>query len=335
MNRLILAVLFVFSIAAPSCSDENTGEETNNVSVLNTPAFAGISDSIRRSPNNVELLLIRATRLSQNNYHKAATDDYKKAYELSGDEGIAMEYASNLLLSNNTTKAKQVLEEGSRKFPDNTEFSRRLAEIHAQTGNNEAALTEYNKILQSDSLNFEALYDKGTLLARLKDTAGAIQALERSFAVLPINLTGMALANIYIAKKDPRTVEICDIILKRDSAQLLTEPVYMKGIYYNEVNQHEKAIAQFDECIRRDWKMTDAYIEKGIIYFEQKNIKEALKVFNMAATVSNTDADVYFWIGRCHEQQGNRAEAILNYKRALALDDTFVEAKDALRRLNS
>ena len=57
-------------------------------------------------------------------------------------------------------------------------------------------------------------------------------------------------------------------------------------------------MAQFDEVIRRDWKMTDAYIEKGIILYEQKQYDEALKVFNLTVTVSNTDADGYYWLGR-------------------------------------
>ena len=80
--------------------------------------------------------------------------------------------------------------------------------------------------------------------------------------------------------------------------------------------------------------MTEAYIEKGIIFFERKNYDTALKTFSMAATVSNTDADAYYWMGRCYEATGKTDDAITNYRRALALDTEFTEAKAALRRLN-
>lgn len=329
----LAALAICIHLAACSDSDQKTAEEASKA-ILHSPAFAGITDSIEKDPNDVRLLLTRATRLSQHNFHRAATADYKKAYELTGDPALGLDYTSNLLLTNDVKEAMAVLQEGNKKFPDNTEFSRRLAEIYLQRGDAKKALAEFDTILARDSSNFEAWYDKGTLFLRQQDTTRAVEALERSFSLMPINHTGMALANIYVARKDPRALEISDFILERDTAGVQTDPVFMKGIYYTETGDYDKAIAQFDECIRRDWKMTDAYIEKGIIFYERKQLDEALKVFELASTVSNTDADVYYWMGRCYEAKGNTEEAITNYRRALALDDTFTEAKVALRRLN-
>jgi len=169
----------------------------------------------------------------------------------------------------------------------------------------------------------------------MKDTANAIKALEKSFALMPINYSGMALASIYVAKKNPRVIDISNIILSRDTQHIQTEPIYMKGVYYADIKKYDSAMAQFDEVIRRDWKMTDAYIEKGIILYERKQYDEALKVFNLTVTVSNTDADGYYWLGRTYEATGNIQDAIANYERAVALDRTFTEARTALRRLNS
>jgi tetratricopeptide (TPR) repeat protein len=238
-------------------------------------------------------------------------------------------------MTSQVNKAIQLLKEEAQKSSDNTEFSRRLGELYMQTGDNQKALNEYNNIITKDSSNFEAWYDKGTLLLRLKDTSGAINSLETSFSLLPINYSGIALANIYVARKNPRALEVLNVLLSKDSAGIQTEPVYMKGVYYSEMKDYDNALKLFDECIKRDWKMTDAYIEKGIILFERKQYDEALKVFNMAATVSNTDADAYYWMGRCYEATGKKEEAIINYERALSLDKNFSEAKDALHRLNS
>ncbi|MBL7700021.1 MAG: tetratricopeptide repeat protein [Chitinophagaceae bacterium] len=334
MTSKIMVALAVVTLIV-SCSLRDTDSEKNNSSILNSPRFSGITDSINRFPGSAELYVKRALMLSQLNEHDAASADYKKAYELSGDEHVMLDYASNLMLSQNVNKAIQLLEEGIKKFPSNTEFSRRLAEIHLQKGDARDALNEYDKILLADSSNFEAWYDKGLLLAKLKDTAGAIEALEKSFSLVPISYSGMALAGIYVAQKNPRALTICDMILARDTAEMQTEPVFMKGAYFADTKQYDEALKQFDECIKRDWKMTDAYIEKGIILFERRNYDEALKQFTMTTTVSNTDADGYFWLGRCYEMMGKKEEAIANYERALALDDTFTEARAALRRLSS
>jgi tetratricopeptide (TPR) repeat protein len=322
-------------IIISSCGEHDTNAANNHASILQSPPLANLTDSIKRFPDDVELRIRRALILSQMNQHETASEDYRKAWELTGDESIALDLASNLMVSGHLKQAVDLLKEGIKKFPENTEFNRRLAEIYLQEGNTSAASEQYDKMIQTDSTNFEAWYDKGMLLARLKDTANAIKALEKSFAIMPINYSGMALANIYVAKKNPRILDICNIILARDSGNIQTEPVFMKGVYYADQKQYDSALKQFNECIRRDWKMTDAYIEKGIILYERKEYDEALKVFKMTVTVSNTDADGYYWLGRCYEAKGKIEDAIENYERAIALDKTFTEARTALQRLNS
>jgi tetratricopeptide (TPR) repeat protein len=329
--KIVLPLAFMITIMSCGSSDNDAGAVRKNPG--ESPALRGITDSINRFPDNADLRIRRALMLSQMNLHERATQDYRKAWEITGDQHVLLEYASNLLLAQQLPEAVTALEEGRRKFPKNSEFSRRLAEINIQKGNVDDALAQFDNMIVADSTNFEAWYGKGLLLARMKDTARAIDALEKSFSLVPINYTGMALANIYVAQKNPRAIDICNTILSYDSANVQTDPVFMKGVYYADTRQHDSAIKQFDECIRRDWKMTDAYIEKGIILYERKQFNEAIKLFSMTTTVSNTDADGYYWLGRCYETTGKIQDAIENYERAVALDNTFTEARAALRRL--
>jgi tetratricopeptide (TPR) repeat protein len=188
-------------------------------------------------------------------------------------------------------------------------------------------------LLQENSEDFESWYEKGMLLAETGDTVNAIQALERSFVLQPIQLSGLALANLYAETKNPNTLLVCDALLKKDTAGETIDPVFIKGIYYNNIHEPDRAIEQFDECIKRDWKFTEAYIEKGITQFLQKNMDAALKTFELAATVSNTNPDAYYWQGRCYEAIGKKEDALNNYVRALALDKKFVQARQGIERL--
>lgn len=327
----LLAGLAVTSVIA--CNEQEPAGKT--VDILNRAPFKTISDSIRRFPDMPDMYLERAVRLSQHNQLDLATADFKKTWELSQDPGVALEYVSNLLLVNKVPEAMNVLKECAAKFPENSEFNRRLGEVYAEMGNTDAALKQFEDIINKEPENFEAWYDKGNVLAKRKDTAGAIQALERSFALQPINFTGIALANLYIGKKDPKALKVCDYLIARDSSGLQTDAVYAKGIFYSETGKPGLALEQFEECIKRDWKLTDAYIEKGIIFYEQKKLDTALKTFNMSVTVSNTNADGYFWIGRCYEELKDNNKAIENYQRALSLDRTFIEASERIKRLRN
>jgi tetratricopeptide (TPR) repeat protein len=190
-----------------------------------------------------------------------------------------------------------------------------------------AALEDIDQVLRHDSANYEAWLQKGNLLASLRDTIQAIRALEISFAIYPLINTGLTLANLYAETKNERAIGLCNAMLAKDSAQELTDALYIKGIYYSRVNDVPMAVQQYDSCIIRDWKFIDAYIDKGILLYTTGNISEALHTFQLAATVSNTYPDAYFWIGRCLEAQGKIKDAQENYRKAVALDPSFTEAK--------
>lgn len=300
--------------------------------LLSKPPYASITDSIEVAPKDAELYLIRGTRLSQNNLHELASADYEQAWKLTPNENTAQQFISNLMLVDRPAEAVGLLKECINKFPDNTAFRRRLSEVYAQVGEAEAALAEYNALLAKDSLDFESWYEKGSLLVQLKDTAAAIAAMERSYSLQPVNFSGLALANLYANTRNPKAVPLCDALIARDST-FANEATFLKGAYYSDIKQYDLALAQFELCIRRDWKFTDAYIEKGIVQADLKDYEKALETFRMAATVSNTSADAYYWQGRCYEALQQPAKAIENYQRAISLDRGFVEARERLKRL--
>lgn len=327
---LFLLLFGLLSLGFTACSDEKTVEP---VLRLDQPPYAGLTDSIREFPDRPELYLSRALLLSQNNQHETATPDYKKAWELSKDEGVAIEYAANLQLTGDLKTCLGFLQQCQLDFPDNPEFTRRISELYAMAGKRKEAVAEYDKILSRNSTNFMVLYDKGVLLAKIGDTNQAIEVLEKSYSIQPITYTGLALANIYSIRQHPRLIVICDDIIRKDTTGEMVDAVFLKGIYYSDKKDYTRALEQFEECIKRDWKFTDAHIEKGIVYYEKKDFKQALDIFKLAATVSNTNADTYYWIGKCYEALQNDTEAIQYYERAYSLDPEMGEAREALRRL--
>ena len=325
-RRFLLYTAFLLVIIG--CNNTDTPED-----ILSRPPFAGITDSIQRFPSNVDLLLHRGELLSQHDKHELAYLDFKLAWEKQQTEEIAMAYVSNLYLVNRPRQAVTVLEEAIKKFPGNAEFRRRLSEAYIQTGYSTKAMEQYDSILREDSTNFEAWYEKGMLLAEMKDTSGALYAFERSYSLQPLTLNALPLANLYAETKNPKAIALCDELIMKDSAGESLDPIFIKGIFYANTKQYRLAIEQFDECIRKDWKFTDAYLEKGIVLFENKNIDEALQTFKLASTISPRNADTYYWQGRCFEAIGKKEEAMDNYIRAYTLDRSFIEAKQHIDNL--
>lgn len=324
---------FLFIVSAFLFSQCTGGDTPSASAILSKPPYKSLTDSIRDFPDKVELYLSRGLLLSQNNQHQLANPDYLKAWQLQPSEGVALEYASNLLLINKADDAILFLKDCQVKFPATLEFSRRLSEVYAGMGRRKEALAEYEKMIAQDSLDFMAWYEKGLLLQRLEDTAAAISALERSYRIQPLNYSGLALANLYSYQKNPKLLAICDDILSRDSTGEVIDAIFLKGVYYADTKQYNKAMPLLDLCIKIDWKFLDAHLEKGQIWFDQKEYNKALEAYRMAATVTNTNPDAYFWMGRCYEALKDKEQARENYERALSLDKSFYQAEDGLERL--
>jgi tetratricopeptide (TPR) repeat protein len=322
-----LALLLTACGNAPDASPP-PGVETN-------PAFASLNDSIKLYPEDADLYLRRATRLTLANAHEMAYPDFKKAWSLKPSGETALPYAANLQILGKNVERLNLLKAGSSKFPANPQLQRLLGDAYAGSGKRGLALKQYQDMLNRNPADFETWYEQAILQEQMKDTAAAILSLQKAYELQGVATYGLELAHLYAEQKNAKALEICNQILKQDSASALIDPLFIKGIYFSNLKQYQKAIVQFDSCIQRDWKTTDAYLEKGIAWYHLQNYKAAINTFNMAITVSNTDPDAYYWLGRCYEATQNKAEAISNYQKTLSLDKGFTDAKDAIERLQS
>jgi tetratricopeptide (TPR) repeat protein len=328
--------LFFFILVLPfitSCGWFNKPATTGFDEVLNAPPFKELTDSINKEPNNADLLLRRGALLYQNNHQDIAYYDFKKSWQLQPQETTAEGYASNLLSTGRNKEAISLLKECIDKYPLNPDFKRRLAEAYINAKQPKEALSLYNNLLQTDSTNFEAWYEKGMLLTYLQDTTSAITALEQSYQLQPLLQTGMLLANLYAETKNQKVEALCDALQIRDTSAEAVEPMYLKGVYYANTKQYDKALAAFDQCMSKNYRFVEAYIEKAIVLYYQKNYKIALQNLDYAVNINIANPDIYFWKARCLEAEGKKEAAIDNYYDALKFDTGFTEAKKAIGRL--
>ncbi|HLZ88969.1 MAG TPA: tetratricopeptide repeat protein [Puia sp.] len=337
-KRPIVGTLFLVVCCAGLLTmgcNGHSDKKNDQAAVLHHMPYAPLTDSLDQAKGDeaAGLHFRRAELLAHNNLHELAADDYRRSWDLHPDEMTGFRYASTLSIIGQADRAIQVLKECTKKYPANPSFPSMLGELYQQSGKMKDALDIYDELIAKDTGNFEAWYEKGLLLEKARDTAGALLALEKAYSLQPVNTYGLELAHLYAEKRNPAALSICDGILHKDSTHELLDPLFIKGIYYSNINQYKKAIIQFDSCISRDWKFTDAYLEKGIALFEQKQYDTAMSTFLMTVRVSNTYPDGYYWVGRCYEATGHKDQAILYYRQAVALDKDFTEAADRIKKL--
>jgi len=338
MNNSLRTLCLLFCFAGlwiAGCNNNSTSKNDQQTAVLHRQPFLPLTDSLSQSNagDKAGLYFRRGELLARSNLHELALKDYQQSWKLAPEEFTGFRYASTLSILGQTGQAIRLLQDCQQKFPANTSFSSLLGELYQQSGRLTEALSLYDTLLNKDSTNFEIWYEKGLLLEKGKDTTGAIQALAKAYQLQPVNTYALELAHLYAESRNATALTICDNVLRKDSSHELLDPLFIKGIYYSNMTLYKKAIVQFDSCIHRDWKFTDAYLEKGIALYEQKAYDTALSTFQMTIQVSNTYPDAYYWTGRCYEVMDQKDKAILYYRQTLALDKDFTEAAERIKRL--
>lgn len=334
MNRIFFLLLSVTTLLI-ACNSHDTKKDDEQAAILHRPPFAPLTDSLETAKGDLAagLYFRRGELLARSNHHELAANDYRNSWKLDPEERTGFRYASTLSIIGQLAPAVQLLQDCEKRFPGNAAFPSMLADLYQQAGRNKQALDIYDDMLRRDSLNNDAWYEKGLLLEKIQDTPNAINALKKAYALQPVNTYGLELAHLYAESRNPVSLSICDDVLRKDSTHENIDPLFIKGIYYSNTAQYKKAIVQFDSCIGRDWKFTDAYLEKGIALYKQNRYDSAMSTFLMTVKVSDTYPDGYYWVGRCYEATGRKDQAILYYRQALALDKDFTEAADHIKHL--
>lgn len=321
-----LLICFTFISLLFACNNE---EVSPYQATLGNPPYKEITDSIKDDPGNVALYARRGGMLNKNELPELALKDFKKAWELSGEEKYALA-VGNLMLETNPDSSIHFLLQAGQKINSSKLLPLTLAYAYDAKGDINNALTTLDSLLTHHPQELEALLLKNDLLQRKQDTAGAIAVLEKAYSLAPQNKEIINMLSYqYAETNNNKALALADILISLDKEKTSANPYYVKGLYYVNQRQNDKALALFNQALTVDYNYLNAYIEKGKILLAVKKNAEALKTFQLANTISPSFPDAYFWIGKTYESNGDKVQAKEYYNKAYQLDKSFTEAKQA------
>jgi tetratricopeptide (TPR) repeat protein len=329
MTRILL--LFVGFYLLTGC---NSNEDSSPYSeVLAQAPYSSLTDSIKKEPRRDDLYFRRAVLLNRNNFPEPALADFRTAWSIRQDESYAIAI-SNILVDKKPDEAVTFLKDALNSLPKSLFLRLSLARAYNELGKTDEALSVCNAILLEQPDQVNTLMLQTELFQKKGDSSAVLKNLEKSYSLAPLNLeVALKLAYQYAEAKNPKVIPLTDTLIMHDSLHLHADPFYVKGLYYSNTGDKEKAIQFFNETIKRDYNYLNAYIEKGKALLDQQKITAAYKTFGLANTIDPAFADAWFWMAKCQEQMDLKDEAKLNYEKAYSLDKTFTEAKEAADKI--
>lgn len=232
-----------------------------------------------------------------------------------------------------TADVENVLKNSITLFPDSSLLKENLIQYYRDKGNYDSAIAYTDLLLQGDSSNPRLWRIKGTLDFENEDTSGAIHAFEKAVGLRSDRANIISLGTLYAQTKNRLSLSLADTLIAHHAEGPDKEALFIKGLYFNYLGEKQNAIRLFDQCLGQDYTDMPAYREKAIALFDLKKYKEAMAVLDKATTLQNSFEEGYFWKGRCLEKLNRINEAIDFYNTALLYDPEYVEAKEALKRL--
>ena len=222
-----------------------------------------------------------------------------------------------------------------KQHPDSLMLKENLIEAYRDAGYYDSAISIADQEIRKDSGSAYLWNIKASLYFENNDTVNAINSLKHAIDIYPLPDYLVALGTVYAETKNPKSLNIANELLKANKAKSGKDAYFIKGLYYNYVNEPKKAINFLDSCLNLDFTYMYAYREKAIALYTEKKYEDAIKVLKRAVTIQNNFDEGYYWMGKCYEKLNKKEEAKQSYQNALLYDKDFIEARQALNRLDS
>ena len=220
-----------------------------------------------------------------------------------------------------------------KQYPDSLMLIQDLIEIYRNDAAYDSALALTDNSIARDSGNAYLWNMKATLHFENDDTLASIDALEHAVAIYPLPEYLIALGTVYAEVKDRKAMAIADNIATVSKAKYGKDAFFLKGLYYTYSGDKAKAISYFDSSLNVDFTYMYSYREKAIALYDLGKYQQALTTLKRAVTIQNNFEEGYYWMGKCYEKLHQPEDAIQSYQNALLYDKNFIEAREALDKL--
>ncbi|ODS30073.1 MAG: peptidase [Candidatus Scalindua rubra] len=212
---------------------------------------------------------------------------------------------------------------------DNKKLLQEALKLH-QTGNLDAAANLYNKILEEQPDNIDAISLLGALNLQTGNLDVACVFLKKALALKPDN----AMAHNNLGSALQASGRLDEAIASYKQAITLKpdydEAYYNLGSTLQKLGRFEEAIASYKQAITLKPNDADAHSNLGNALRKNGKPDEALVSYRHATLLKPGDAELHSNLGAALQELGRFDEAILSYKQAIALKPEFAMAHSNL-----
>lgn len=197
------------------------------------------------------------------------------------------------------------------------------------------ALVLYDRVLENDSGNVEALIGKGICLQMQNMGRLAFDSFAEAIKLDPHNACALTHCGI-LYKEEGRLMEAAESYQKalqvdpsyKAASECLAIVLTDIGTNIKLAGNTQEGIQKYYEALKIDTHYAPAYYNLGVVYSEMMQYDMALSFYEKAASERPMYAEAYCNMGVIYKNRGDLEAAIACYERCLAVSPNFEIAKN-------
>ncbi|MDA3909987.1 MAG: tetratricopeptide repeat protein [Bacteroidales bacterium] len=327
-----LLVLSGFIACNPDKKDVQVTDETIDITSIES-----LSEQIRENPKSPELFIHRAELYAEKGNVDEAINDLNISLKLDSlNANVYYKLIDYRMLKGQSGKAKTTAETCLKRFPGDKEALLRLAQIYYYVEEYMDALEYIRQIKSYNQQDADTYFIEALIFREMNVPAKAIESLQTvleydSEYIAAYNLLGQ----LYMNAGDIIALEYYKAGLMKAPENI--ELLYNLGFYYQENNQPQLALEQYNKLL----DVTDSnhygalYNSAYINLVQLEKYDEAINLFTDAIKIDSTAHKAFYNRGYAYELLGKYADAKSDYFKALEIVPNYPLAVQGLNALDN
>jgi len=333
-----VAVFFII-VGFVACNSNKKADQQvdETTEITDSISIESLSEKIRENPESPELFVKRAALYAEKGNVDEAINDLNISLKLDSlNNEVYYKLVDYHMLKGQSGKAKTAAENGLSKFPGDKEALLRLAQIYFYVEEYADALEFVRQIKSYNKQDADTYFIEALIFRDMNAPAKAIESLQTvleydSEYIAAYNLLGQ----LYMNAGDILALEYYKAGLMKAPENV--ELLYNIGYFYQENNQAELALEQYDRLLEvTDSTHYGALYNSGYINLVQlDNYNKAIDLFTDAIVIDSTAHKAFYNRGYAYELLGKYADAKSDYYKALEIVPNYPLAVQGLNALDN
>jgi Flp pilus assembly protein TadD len=239
------------------------------------------------------------------------------------------------LLVGNPRSCRSALEQAISVNNKDTEAYLKLAELSLYFKDYEQVFMQLEKATEIEPGNAKAYFIRAFALKEKGDTASAVKSFQKAIDLKQDYFDAyIQLGMLYTVKKSKLALDYLNNAASLRPESI--EPMYFKGLYYQETDQLNEAMAEYNKILKVEPGNKFAQFNLGYIHmYYLKVFGEAAKYFSRAVEIDPSYVEAWYNRGYSYELGGDVTRARSDYNKALELKPGYPLPMAGLKRLEA